>query len=290
MLNFNPLWRLQPPADDELHHGTIPHEAVEEFTRLIRAIAIGPSRKTLWEHFKRRFSGPAGREYWGSTNAGFAEQDGVDYMQDAAQNAPLFLEAFCDGWGELTNQNPQQIPPVVETGNRILAAHRIGYRLNPPTLEVLGEAPQLIEVVIPVATMEERAREVIRTSLDSANEHLERGEDRAAVMESLWLLDSVTTVFCGLALPDGQVNGIYFNTIVNDLRRFHTAGSLPQVVRWMETMYGYLSSPRGGQIRHGMHLSEELQLDRNEARLYCNLIRSYIEYLLGEHDRLTRQP
>ena len=43
MLNFNPQWRLRPPADDELHHGTIPSEVVEEFGRLIRAIAVGPS-------------------------------------------------------------------------------------------------------------------------------------------------------------------------------------------------------------------------------------------------------
>lgn len=55
----------------------------------------------------------------------------------------------------------------------------------------------------------------------------------------------------------------------------------------MDTMYGYLSSPGGGQIRHGMNLRDDIQLNRNEARLYCNLIRSYVEYLLGEHERLT---
>jgi hypothetical protein len=287
LLNFNPLWRLTPPIDDELHHGEIPHEAVEEFARLIRAIAIDPSRKTVWEHFKRRFSGPAGREFWASTNAGFAEQDGLDYMQNAARNSPLFLEAFYDGWSALMEQNPVQIPPVVETVNRILGAHRIGFRLNPPDLEMLGEPAPLVQVIIPTATMEERAREVVRTSLETAAGHLDRGDDRAAVMESLWLLDSVTTIFSGLALPAGQVNGIYLNTIVGDLRRLQVGGALPHVMRWMEAMYGYLSAPRGGQIRHGMNLSDEIQLDRNEARLYCNLIRSYIEYLLGEHARLT---
>ena len=70
-------------------------------------------------------------------------------------------------------------------------------------METLGEPAPLIEVVVPAVTAEERAREVI----DSTAEHLERGEDRAAVMESLWLLDSVTTIFSGLALPHGQVNG-----------------------------------------------------------------------------------
>jgi len=107
-------------------------------------------------------------------------------------------------------------------------------------------------------------------------------------MESLWLLDSVTTVFSGIQLPEGQVDGIYFNTIVADLSRFQSGTSLPQIIRWMEAMYGYLSAPGGGQIRHGMNLSDDIRLNSNEARLYCNLIRSYIEYLLIEHERLAR--
>lgn len=286
MLNFNPLWRLQAPPDDELHHGTIPAAAVEEFAQLIRAIAIGPSKKSVWEHFKRRFSAPAKREFWPSSNSGFAEQDGHEYLQDAGGNSPLFIEAFYDGWTELMQQNPLQIPPILETANRILSSHGIGYRLAPPELEVLGEPAPLVQVIVPETTVEERAREVIRASLVSAAEHLHRGNYRAAVMESLWLLDSVTTLFSGLELPTGQVNGAYFNTIVGDLRRLQAGGALSQATRWMETLYGYLSAPGGGQIRHGMNLSADIQLNRNEARLYCNLVRSYIEYLLGEHERL----
>lgn len=288
MLNFNPLWRLDAPPDDVLHHGSIPNEAVDEFAQLIRAIAIGHSTKRVWEHFKKKFSAPARREFWPSSNTSFAEQDGLAYLAGAARNPPLFIEAFYDGWTELMTENPVQIPPIVPTVNRILGAHGIGYRLAPPDLETLGEPAPLIDVVIPAITMEERARERIRASLDTAADHLDRGDDRAAVMESLWLLDSVTTIFSGLALPNGQVNGAYFNTIIGDLRRLQLGGALPHATRWMETLYGYLSAPGGGQIRHGMNLSNEIQLNRNEARLYCNLIRSYIEYLLGEHERLTR--
>jgi hypothetical protein len=287
MLNFNPAWRLNSPADDELHHGEIPWQAVEDFGQLIRAIAIGEARQDIWEHFKRGFSGPARRELWRSTNARFAEGDGLTYLHEAARNPPQFLEAFYDGWMTLHQQRPQQIPPILDSINRLLATHHIGYRVNPPALEILGEVPPLVEVAIPPATLGERARDVIRASLHSAADHLESGEDRASVMESLWLLDSITTLFNGLNLPQGQVNGNYFNTIVTDLRRLEAGGALPHALRWMETMYGYLSSPRGGQIRHGMHLSDEIQLNWNEARLYCNLIRSYIEYLLGEHERLT---
>lgn len=154
---------------------------------------------------------------------------------------------------------------------------------------MFGEPPPLVDVNIPaVPTMGERARNVIEGSLAAAAQHLQVGEDRAAVMESLWLLDSVTTVFSGIQLPEGQVDGIYFNTIVADLSRFQSGTSLPQIIRWMEAMYGYLSAPGGGQIRHGMNLSDDIRLNSNEARLYCNLIRSYIEYLLIEHERLAR--
>ncbi len=289
MLNFNPQWRLQPPMNDGLHHGEIPGEAVEEFIQLIRAIALGERRKATWEHFKRRFSGPARREFWASTNSDYAEQDGAEYIRSSAQNPLIFIEAFYDAWTELSQQHPQQIPEIVEPINSIFARFGIGYRLAPPYLEVVGQPPPLLLVALPEVTIEESARDVIRTSLDRAANLLGQGEDRAAVMESLWLLDSVTTVFSGLDLPNGRIDGVYFTTIARDLRRLNVAGPFSHAIRWMESMYGYLSSPGGGQIRHGMNLSDELHLNRNEARLYCNLIRSYVEYLLGEHERLTRR-
>jgi hypothetical protein len=57
---------------------------------------------------------------------------------------------------------------------------------------------------------------------------------RAAVMESLWLLDSVMTEFRGVPLPEGGVSGVFSNQIIEDLRRsphfersFWRAGVLP---------------------------------------------------------------
>jgi hypothetical protein len=55
----------------------------------------------------------------------------------------------------------------------------------------------------------------------------------------------------------------------------------------MMTLHGYLSSPTGGGVRHGVDLRDGLALHINEARLYCNLIRSYITFLIGEHERLS---
>jgi hypothetical protein len=60
------------------------------------------------------------------------------------------------------------------------------------------------------------------------------------------------------------------------------------LIVWIEALHGYLSSPTGGGVRHGADLSGDLVIDPNEARLYCNLIRSYITYLMAEHERLTR--
>jgi len=55
------------------------------------------------------------------------------------------------------------------------------------------------------------------------------------------------------------------------------------------TLHGYLSSPTGGGVRHGVDLREGLALQIDEARLYCNLIRSYLTFLIAEHERLARR-
>jgi hypothetical protein len=43
----------------------------------------------------------------------------------------------------------------------------------------------------------------------------------------------------------------------------------------------------GGGIRHGADLSAGIAVQPNEARLFCNLIRSYISYLIAQHERLS---
>ena len=52
------------------------------------------------------------------------------------------------------------------------------------------------------------------------------------------------------------------------------------------TLHGFLSSPTGAGIRHGVDLKDGVAIQINEAHLYCNLIRSYITYLIEEHERL----
>lgn len=56
----------------------------------------------------------------------------------------------------------------------------------------------------------------------------------------------------------------------------------------MMNLHGYLSSPTGGGIRHGLDLKEGIAVQAVEARLYCNLAKSYITFLVSEHERLSR--
>ena len=48
----------------------------------------------------------------------------------------------------------------------------------------------------------------------------------------------------------------------------------------MMNLRGFLSSPTGGGIRHGLDLTDGKSIQINEARLHCNLNRSYVTYLI----------
>ena len=61
------------------------------------------------------------------------------------------------------------------------------------------------------------------------------------------------------------------------------------MLTWVTTLHGYLSSPTGGGIRHGANLKAGIEIQPNEARLFCNLIRSYISFLMAEHERLSKK-
>jgi hypothetical protein len=112
--------------------------------------------------------------------------------------------------------------------------------------------------------------------------------NRRAVQESLWLLETVTTAFRGISTDDGTVQGNYFNKIIGDLRTIGRGGSSEQILGWMMTLHGYLSAPSGCGVRHGLDLREGVALQATEARLYCNLIRSYITFPIMEHERIVR--
>ncbi len=132
-----------------------------------------------------------------------------------------------------------------------------------------------------------QAQAIIQQSLKQSEQFLSEGRDRQAVQELLWLLETVSTAFQGLDTGSGTVQGKYFNKIADDLRKHHKGKILEQVLSWVTTLHGFLSSPKGGGIRHGTDLKAAIAIQPNEARLFCNLIRSYITYLMAEHARLS---
>lgn len=103
----------------------------------------------------------------------------------------------------------------------------------------------------------------------------------------LWLLESVVNGFKGLETGSDTIQGKCFNQIVKDLRRSHPGTDLDRVLEWTSALHGYLSSPTGGGVRHGIDLKAGIALEVEEARLFCNLIRSYLGFLLARHAQFT---
>jgi hypothetical protein len=205
-------------------------------------------------------------------------------------NAPLVLEAchyICEDLRE-----KGLFAPDVGMINSLCEKHKIGYILKPPQL--LLQESLCFSVAAPVSiaegppTIAEQAIEMLQKSLERSERLLIDGHNREAVQETLWVLESITTAFRGVESFGDTVRGKYFNEIVRDLRRLVKGSTLDRVLEWVSNVYGFLSSPTGGGIRHGLDLKSGVPIGPGEARLFCNLIRSYIGYLLSEHEHLMR--
>jgi hypothetical protein len=171
--------------------------------------------------------------------------------------------------------------------NRILAENEAGYQIEPPNL-VATKQFRPIPVPERPPSLDGQAQELIQLSLQASDRLLAEGRNRQAVQEILWLLETVATAFRGVNVEDSSVQGKYFNKIVAEMRAHSRGKTLEQILGWMLTLHGYLSSPTGGGIRHGSDLRDGISIGPSEARLYCNLIRSYITFLITEHERLSR--
>lgn len=281
MLKFNGAWRFDSP-------GRIADGVSAEFSRLIGKVASqGDSRQSILEHFKAYFASAAGTTSSWSSSASWAETDLEGHMSDAAASAPMFIEAFHDACESLQRAHPDYVAPDVAMINRILAKCEAGFQIHGRDL-ISYNAQKAIKVAEEPLSLDQQAQEIIQQSLKQSEQLLSEGRDRQAVQEILWLLETVATAFQGLDTGAGTIQGKYFNKIAEDLRKHHKGKILEQVLAWVTTLHGYLSSPTGGGIRHGTDLKTGIIIQPNEARLFCNLIRSYISYLMAEHARLTK--
>jgi hypothetical protein len=288
-LKFDGEWRFEPPSDtDQLRHG-LPEKAIVEFIEMVNKLSQQSDRWGTLEVFKQHFSRASGATHWRSSNESFAEGDLVRDAHVAAKNAPLFIEAFFDACRKFKEGDDERYAPDAARINAVLMKHNIGYEIRGDALVLRGALPELVAVAIASPTLAEQSLALIRESLNRADDLVQQGKGREAVQESLWLLETVSTAFRGVETEKGTIAGRYFNKIVKELRGTQKSGTLDRVLEWVTTLHGYLSSPTGGGVRHGLDLSEGVAITDNAARLFCNLIRSYIAFLLVEREQLPKR-
>jgi len=262
----------------------IPQPMVSEFEELIGKIVAQGNRWTLLEHFKSYFCGAVGAAHYWSSDVGWAQTDLLSYMGEAAKSPELFVEAFYDACEALRRDGSFELPGV-DLMNEILRENDVLLEICPPRLVRL-EAGARVPQPDPPPTLTEDASAIVRESLRHAEELLAQNRPREAVQEMLWILESIATAFRGTNLPTGTVRGRYFNSIAKELRAASRGTTFELVIDWSTQLHGYLSSPTGGGVRHGLDLKAGIPISPEEGRLFCNLILSYVTYLMTEHSRL----
>lgn len=276
MLKFDERWRFESP-------GNVPQQVDEQFYKIINKLAKG--EQSVFERFKRTFGAVSGISTSTSSSASWAQSDLMSYMSEAASNAPLFIEAFYDGWRELGAGYPAVNVDVI---NKILAEAGLRYQINGGAL--IFDGPELIpSPEVPQSLLEE-AKITIDGSMKEAEKLFREKRYRPAVQETLWLLETIITVFDGKEIAGQTIQGKYFNKIIEKIAEKTDSITLKQVIEWVRKLHGYLSAPAGGGIRHGSHLADGVATTPNEAQLYYNLSKSYITYFLGEYESLTNTP
>lgn len=272
MLQFESGWRFASP-------GPVPWAVMNAFYTFIEKIASQGDGKQIAERFKSHFGGSG----WSSSES-WAWSDLNECMQRSAENAPLFIEAFYDGCMACANES--LAVPDLALINRVLMEHDAGYEIRPPLL-VATRSYTAIAVPQKTPSLAEQARSIIDESLAASERLMDEGQGRRAVQEILWLLETIATAFRGTGPEDATVQGKYFVTIVKEMKAHGRGKAQEQILNWMTTLHGYLSSPTGGGVRHGVDLKSGIAIQAHEARLYCNLIRSYITYMIEEHEQRT---
>jgi hypothetical protein len=275
---------LEMPADWRFGNpGALSFDAMNGFHTLVLKVTGQGSSWDILEVFKTRFTGSSSR----STNASWAGTDLFEAMNIARLNAPTFIDAFWAGLEDVATKYPSHGIPNLRTVNAILVTHSEPYEITPPRL-ILRQTFGSPTVNVPETTVDEKARALIEGSLERADRLLQAQHPRQAVQEILWLLETVATAFDGRESGSGTVEGKYFNVIVRELIKHGPNTMLGEVVKWISKLHGYLSSPSGGGVRHGTDLAAAVNIDQHEARLYCNLTKSYIDYLLAELSRMPK--
>lgn len=274
LLNFDKSWRFKSP-------GPIPQDVVSDFHDVIEKIAMQGNVWHVVEQCKKRFGGNGQ-----SSSLDWAWSDLSRLMYDSAENAPMCIESFWDCCVDLERSGLGV--PGVEFINAILAKHDAGYEIQLPYL-IATRAYTSVSVPRLAPSLDEQARALIDDCLTESERLLEAGQGRRAVQEILFLLESIATAFRGLGEDAESIQGKYFGPIISEMKKRERGKAQENILTWMTTLHGYLSSPTGGGVRHGTDLKAGVAIQPHEARLYCNLARSYLTFLLEEHDQQTKR-
>ena len=145
--------------------------------------------------------------------------------------------------------------------------------------------------IFPAATREEgeaihtARRDLMRTGLDAANEHLQRaaellndGEWRESVHESISAVESVAT---GLGTQQNTLGAVIKRLEEQSDWRLH-----PAFLAALSKLYGYTSDEQG--VRHAA-TDSDTHVDREEAQFMIGTCASFCSYLLGKERQATKR-
>lgn len=282
---MNKDWLFNPPADNEYFCKSLPSAFVDEILEIIVKISSQGKSKQVFEHYKKVFCSVSGNTYYSSSDASWAKTDLDTAISDASENGPGFIVGFLNSTEELANSG--FAIPTIDNINSLFIKHNIGFfisfnelKLREYSTPAIQEKPEL-----KITNINEQNIKLIMSSLERSEELLNKGYCKEAVQESLWLLETIVTGFKGLETESGKIEGKYFNTIIKELKKDNTDSVFSNVLSWITSLHGFLSSPTGGGVRHGTDLKESIVISNEEARLYFNLIRSYTNYLIFEYNK-----
>src|SRR5258706_13388680 len=98
-------------------------------------------------------------------------------MDEAATNAPLFIEAFYDACEHLRQQNPEMALPDIVRINRILSDAGAGYQIDPPNLFATRVH---VPITVPeqAPSLDAQAQALIEQALAASQHALSEGNGR----------------------------------------------------------------------------------------------------------------